>query len=107
MSSSTHLYEPLAGPLRHRGMREGCPVDDVRAVKRHTGTGEAQTFGLVGHCSEDRLPAQCDFFERDIFVFVSISALDRQLDYRIEDEAAREIGTALQQPRPGRYARSG
>jgi hypothetical protein len=88
-------------------MREGRLVDDVPAVERHTGTGEAQTFRLVGHCSEALLRAQRDFFERDIFVFVSISALDRQLDYRIEDEAALEVGTALQQPRPGPNGRSG
>src|SRR5688572_13935464 len=62
----------------HPGMTEGRLVDDVGAVEG-TRRGQAPTRA--------RLQAQSDFFERDIFVFVSTSpwGLDC-LDYRIEDE---------------------
>jgi hypothetical protein len=45
-----------------------------------------------------------DLTRRKTFVFVSASNLSRRLDHRIEDEDGTEIGSILEQPRPGRWA---
>jgi hypothetical protein len=51
--------------------------------------------------------AGLEFLERNTFVFVSISTLERRLDHRIDDADGLRIGSALQQPRPTRWASGG
>ena len=42
---------------------------------------------------------------QDVCVRVRVGALERRLDHRIEDEDGSEIGSVLEQPRPGLVGR--
>jgi hypothetical protein len=48
-----------------------------------------------------------DLFDRSCVVFVGMDGWEQRLDHRLEDGRGREIGAALEQPRPGRWSTNG
>jgi hypothetical protein len=48
-----------------------------------------------------------DLFNRSCVVFVGMDGWEQRLDHRLEDGRGREIGTALEQPRPGVWSLNG
>jgi hypothetical protein len=58
---------------------------------------------LRSRSSYDALPEKgLAFLHRSTFVYVAANSLERRLDHHIQDAERAPIGSALQQPRPGR-----
>jgi hypothetical protein len=55
----------------------------------------------------DHRDASVDLLARRRVVFVAIPGWSQRLDHRLEDSLGTEIGTALEQPRPRRWAKNG